>query len=102
MLGFPMEERPLMRGSVRKRGAIWTWYLDAPPDPVTGKPRQASKGGFRTNREAQEALNEALARLREGTLVLPSQRTLGSFLWTSGFPPSDRPGSGRRRGRATE
>ena len=40
-----------MRGSVRKRGSTWTWYLDAPPDPVTGKRRQASKGGFRTKRE---------------------------------------------------
>jgi hypothetical protein len=49
-----------MRGSVRKRGSTWTWYLDAPPDPVTGKRRQASKGGFRTKRECQEALNETL------------------------------------------
>jgi integrase len=75
-----------MRGSVRKRGTTWTWYLDAPPDPVTGKRRQASKGGFRTRREAQEALNEALARLREGTFVLPSQRTLGSFLLEEWLP----------------
>jgi integrase len=75
-----------MRGGVRKRGTTWTWYLDAPPDPVTGKRRQASKGGFRTRREAQEALNEALARLREGTFVLPSQRTLGSFLLEEWLP----------------
>ena len=90
-----------MRGSVRKRGTTWTWYLDAPPDPVTGKRRQASKGGFRTKREAQQALNEALARLRDGTFVQPSQLPSGAFCWRSGFRRSGRPGSGRRPGRAT-
>jgi hypothetical protein len=75
-----------MRGSVRKRGTTWTWYLDAPPHPLTGRRRQASKGGFRTKREAQQALNEALARLRDGTFVQPSQRTLGSFLLEEWLP----------------
>jgi integrase len=83
-----------MRGSVRKRGSTWTWYLFE-LDPVTGKRRQRSKGGFRTKRECQDALNEALARLREGTFVPPSQRTLGSFLldeWLPAVrPPSVRP-----------
>src|SRR4029453_9771742 len=60
----------LMRGSVRKRGSTWTWYLFV-PDPMTGERRQRSKGGFRTKRDCQEALNEALARLREGTFVRP-------------------------------
>lgn len=91
-----------MRGSVRKRGTTWTWYLDAPPDPVTGKRRQASKGGFRTKREAQEALNETLARLRDGTFVPPSQRTLGSFLleeWLPAVrPPRVRPSTWRATG----
>ena len=84
-----------MRGSVRKRGTTWTWYLDGPPEPLTGKRRQVSKGGFRTKREAQQALNEALARLRDGTFVQPSQRTLGSFLleeWLQAVrPPRVRP-----------
>jgi integrase len=83
-----------MRGSVRKRGTTWTWYLFELA-PVTGKRQQRSKGGFRTKRECQEALNEALARLREGTFVPPSQRTLGSFLldeWLPAVrPPSVRP-----------
>ncbi len=83
-----------MRGSVRKRGYTWTWYLFE-PDPGTGKRRQRSKGGFRTKRECQDSLNEALARLREGTFVPPSQRTLGSFLldeWLPAVrPPKVRP-----------
>ena len=84
-----------MRGSVRKRGPTWTWYLFVEPDPVTGKRRQRSKGGFRTKRECQEALNEALAALRTGTFVEPSQRTLGVFLveeWLPTIrPPKMRP-----------
>jgi integrase len=84
-----------MRGSVRKRGSTWTWYLFIEPDPVTGKRRQRSKGGFRTKRECQEALNEALAALRTGTFVEPSQRTLGVFLvdeWLPAIrPPKMRP-----------
>jgi integrase len=53
---------------------------------VTGKRRQTSKGGFRTKREAQGALNETLARLREGIFVPPSHRTLGSFLLEEWLP----------------
>jgi hypothetical protein len=34
-----------MRGFVRKRGSTYTWYFDV-PDPMTGKRRQYSKGGF--------------------------------------------------------
>ena len=68
-----------MRGFVRKRGSTYTWYFDV-PYPVTGKRRQYSKGGFRTKRECQEALNEALTRLREGTFVRSSPRELGAFL----------------------
>jgi hypothetical protein len=84
-----------MRGSVRKRGTTWTWYLDAPPDPLTGRRRQASKGGFRTKREAQQALNEALARLRDGTLrpTVPAHpRELPPGEWLPAVrPPRVRP-----------
>ena len=91
-----------MRGSVRKRGSTWTWYLDAPPDPVTGKRRQASKGGFRTKRECQDALNETLARApRRHLRPDPRSAPSGASSWRSGSRPSGRPGSGRRPGRAT-
>ena len=45
-----------MRGFVRKRGSTYTWYFDV-PDPVTGKRRQYSRGGFRTKKHCQQALN---------------------------------------------
>jgi integrase len=83
-----------MRGSIRKRGSTYTWYISV-PDPVTGERRQRSKGGFRTKRECQEALNEALARLREGTFVRSSPLGLSAFLvdeWLPAVrPPRVRP-----------
>jgi Arm DNA-binding domain/Phage integrase, N-terminal SAM-like domain len=83
-----------MRGSIRRRGSTYTWYVSV-PDPVNAERRQHSKGGFRTKRECQEALNEALARLREGTFVRPSPRGLGAFLvdeWLPAVrPPRVRP-----------
>jgi integrase len=69
-----------MRGSVYKRGSTWTWHVDVGVDSVTGRRRQQTKGGFKTKRECQAALNDALAALRAGTFVEPSKRTLESFL----------------------
>jgi integrase len=83
-----------MRGSVRKRGSTYTWYLDV-PDPVTGKRCQRSKGGYRTKKECQAALNDALAALRAGAFVETSKRTLASYLvdeWLPAMqPPRVRP-----------
>ncbi len=61
-----------MRGSIRKRGSTYTYWLDIGPDPVTGKRRQRTKGGFRTKRECQAALNDAIAAVQGGTFVEPS------------------------------
>jgi integrase len=75
-----------MRGSVYKRGSTWTWHVDVVVDPVTGKRKQQTKGGFKTRRECQAALNEALTALRSGAFVEPSKRTLGSFLVDEWLP----------------
>jgi integrase len=74
-----------MRGSIRKRGSTWTYYLFI-RDPLTGGRRQRSKGGFRTKRECQAALTEALAAIRTGAFVEPSRRTVGSFLAEEWLP----------------
>jgi len=74
-----------MRGSIRKRGSTYTYWLDIGPDPVTGK-RRRTKGGFRTKRECQVALNEAISALRSGSLVQPSRRTVASFLVEEWLP----------------
>jgi Arm DNA-binding domain/Phage integrase, N-terminal SAM-like domain len=75
-----------MRGSVYKRGSTWTWHVDVGVDPVTGRRRQQTKGGFKTKRECQAALNDPLAALRTGTFVEPSKRTLESFLVDEWLP----------------
>jgi integrase len=74
-----------MRGGTRKRGTTWTWHLGV-ADPATGRWRQLSKGGFRTKREAQAALNETKAALRADTFVEPSRLTLGVFLTEQWLP----------------
>ena len=75
-----------MRGSVYKRGSTWTWHVDIGVDPVTGRRKQQTKGGFTTKRACHAALNEALASLRAGTFVEPSARTLGGFLVDEWLP----------------
>jgi integrase len=78
-------------GWTRKRGSTWTWYIEDVPDPSTGRPRQVSKGGFRTRKEARDALLEALAALRSGTFVEPSKRTVGSYLLEEWLPENQPP-----------
>jgi hypothetical protein len=80
-----------MRGSVRKRGSTYTYILDMPPDPVTGKRRQKTKGGFRTKRECQAALNEAIMAVQTGTYVEASRRTVRSFLLDEWLPDREPP-----------
>src|SRR5829696_7012332 len=83
---------PLMpSGWTRKRGSTWTWYIEDVPDPRTGRPRQVSKGGFRTRKEARDALLEAQAALRSGTFVEPSRRTVGSYLLEEWLPDNQPP-----------
>jgi integrase len=78
-------------GWTRKRGSTWTWYIEDVPDPHTGRPRQVSKGGFRTRKEARDALLEAQAALRSGTFVEPSKRTVGSYLLEECLPDNQPP-----------
>jgi hypothetical protein len=75
-----------MRGSIRKRGSTYIYWLDVGPDPVTGRHRQRTKGGFRTKRECQAALNEAIAAVQGGTFVEPSRRTVRGFLLEEWLP----------------
>ena len=45
-----------------------------------GERRQASKGGFRTKRDASAYLTEQLARVSHGVWLPPSRLTLGQYL----------------------
>ncbi len=47
-----------MQGGTRKRGSTWSYYFDL--GIVEGKRKRKEKGGFKTKKEAQEALRIAL------------------------------------------
>ena len=75
-----------MRGSIKKRGNTYTYVVDIGPDPLTGKRRQRTKGGFRTRKECLQALNDVIAAARAGTFVEPAKRTVESFLVEEWLP----------------
>ena len=47
-----------MKGHVQRRGKTYRYFFDADADPLTGKRRQVTKGGFATEREAWAACRE--------------------------------------------
>lgn len=82
-----------MRGHIRKRGSTWAVVVDVGRD-ASGKRRQKWHSGFRTKREASEALTEILGQLSRGQYVAPSKLTVGGFLadeWLPAIRASVRP-----------
>jgi len=80
-----------MKGTLRKPctpGGSWSYRLDLAYDD-NGKRRQRQVGNFATKREAQAALNDALAGLQHGTYVAPSKQTVRDFLgvWIDTIKP---------------
>ncbi len=57
-----------MRGSIFKRGNLWTVQIERDRDPLTGK-RRRELHSYRTKREAEEARVEILSRLQRGEYV---------------------------------
>jgi hypothetical protein len=84
--GRPGRRASGVRGRVFKRGATYSFVVDLPPDPMTGRRRQRMKGGFRTRRECERALSDVLNTLTTGALVETSRRTLRSFLLDEWLP----------------
>jgi len=77
-----------MKGTLRKprtAGGSWSYRIDTDADDL-GRRRQREVGGFRTKREAQAALNDALSGSQRGTYVAPSRTTVRQFLdeWHEG------------------
>lgn len=77
----------------RKDERTGTWWfvvdLGAGPD---GERRQARRRGFKTRREAQEALDRLRVSARDQTYVEPNRLTLAAYLdgWTAGLATSGR------------
>ena len=76
----------MARGSVFKRNGRYGIRVDLGPDPRTGVRRQTSRQGFRTKKEAEHALDEALTSLRNGTMVGRTSMTVAEYLddWLEG------------------
>jgi integrase len=83
----------MARGSIRKRGPTWTVVVDVGRDPTTRKRRQTSRGGFKTRREANRWLTQALGQLDQGSYVTPTRQTVGGHLlgWLPAVRSSLRP-----------
>lgn len=82
-----------MRGHIRKRANTWAVVVDVGRDE-DGRRRQKWHSGFRTKREANEALTEILGELSTGQYVTPSKLTVRELLeqeWLPGVRSSLRP-----------
>lgn len=85
----------MARGSVFKRSGGWAFKVDTGFHPESGKRRQSLKQGFRTKREAENALAEAQKTVIDGTVVATSNMHLDEFLdhWLVGQEARLRPSS---------
>jgi len=61
-----------MQGSVRKRGKTWSYRIDI--GKIDGKRKQKEKGGFRSKKEAQHALNIALNELNYAGKIFENKK----------------------------
>ncbi len=64
-----------------------------------GRRQQVRKRGYRTRKDAQAALNDALAEVQHGTYVRPRRVTLESYLddWLTSICDLRFPDAGRRQ-----
>ena len=70
----------MKRGSVKRSGKGWMYVVDLGTDPATGKRRQERKRGFRTQREAADALDERMGEVRTGVVAVDHRLTLATYL----------------------
>lgn len=70
----------MKRGSVKRSGKGWMYVVDLGTDPATGKRRQERKRGFRTQREAADALDARMGEVRTGVVAVDQRLTLSEYL----------------------
>ncbi|QGQ95810.1 site-specific integrase [Paenibacillus psychroresistens] len=69
-----------MRGHVFQRGKTWSYIIDIPYEPLTGKRRQKKKGGFRLEGEAEAACAAEITRINSGLFIEDSNMTVTTYL----------------------
>jgi integrase len=68
-----------MTGGVRKRGGTWSYYFDV--GTVDGKRKKKEKGGFKTKKEAETALANAISAYNNaGVAFEPAQISVSDYL----------------------
>jgi len=68
-----------MTGGTRKRGATWSYYFDL--GKVNGKRQKKEKGGFKTKKEAEAALAQAITEYNNaGNVFEPTEITISDYL----------------------
>ena len=77
---YKMEVSNKMKGNVNKRGKTYQYVVDIGRDPITGKRKQKTKGGFKRQKDAQAALNKVLHEIGEQGYVEPSKEIFSSFI----------------------
>ncbi|MCR1952937.1 site-specific integrase [Clostridium sp. DSM 100503] len=65
---------------IKKRGNTWTFVVDVGKDPLTGKRKRKSKGGFKTKGECRIAASKIINELENGTYYESSDIKLNEFL----------------------
>jgi integrase len=61
-----VDGKPRRVSSCKMKHGSWGYTVDAGRDDVTGKRKQATRGGFRTKDEAEEAMNRVLVEISTG------------------------------------
>jgi hypothetical protein len=81
-----------MKGHKAQRGMTWTYWIDVGRDE-NGKRKQLTKGGFKTEREAQAGMRKLLVTIEEGTYKKHSKETLKNFMreWLKSAKSRTRP-----------
>ena len=75
-----------MKGGTRKKGCTWYYYFDV--GKVDGKRKKKEKGGFKTKKEAEQALAKAINEYNNaGQVFEPSEISVSDYLdyWFDNF-----------------
>ncbi len=80
----PAKKRGNSKPNVKRRGDTYTYYLYVTDH--FGRRRQHSKGGYKTQREAEDARVAALASLQTGSYVKAEKQTVAEFLVKEWLP----------------
>jgi integrase len=77
----------------RRQSGDYEFRFDAGSDPLTGHRRRPGRSGFKTRREAEQALRAAITAHEKGRSVRSSTRTVGKYLeeWHTAIKASIRP-----------